>query len=354
MGNSDSIEPYTGNDDEFIQVTIVARKWKKNVYHLIDWSAKNYFDLYYPFPSPLAISDLTRKWLRIGRLVYYFLDGRTDITVPLSILRERALPFGTSSSSLQYEPDYLPANPDDYRLSHAHLPGCPPDIKVPIDFRDLHLHCSEIAAMEKKYPGLSGEVSEATTDSATVPEETNTTTPEPSKIKKESASYAYYAAVGSLFDKADSESVTSSSYVVNVTATGEKQLPPPLKMDNKSNSVAQDEKPKSTRQPKKLKQKTELPLNGGSVEPQISKEDHGVPIYLQLDEIVNKPNKGPKGMLRMGRSKWLAGVKSGKFPPPYDWGDRTNRWKLSDINLIIELMEKGETWADHIARTEKT
>jgi len=38
----------------------------------------------------------------------------------------------------------------------------------------------------------------------------------------------------------------------------------------------------------------------------------------------------------MAESTWWAGVKTGKFPKPVKLGARTSRWKISEINSLIE------------------
>jgi len=51
---------------------------------------------------------------------------------------------------------------------------------------------------------------------------------------------------------------------------------------------------------------------------------------LRIDEVLALTN--------IGKSSWLAGVKSGKFPKPIKLGERTTRWRLNDI---LELTIRG-------------
>ncbi len=43
----------------------------------------------------------------------------------------------------------------------------------------------------------------------------------------------------------------------------------------------------------------------------------------------------------VGKSTWWAGVKSGRFPPPYILGPRTTAWKREDIQALLDSVNKG-------------
>jgi prophage regulatory protein len=41
-------------------------------------------------------------------------------------------------------------------------------------------------------------------------------------------------------------------------------------------------------------------------------------------------------LIPIGKSSWWAGIKEGRFPPPYKLGPRTTAWKAQDIGDLIE------------------
>jgi prophage regulatory protein len=41
-------------------------------------------------------------------------------------------------------------------------------------------------------------------------------------------------------------------------------------------------------------------------------------------------------LIPIGKSSWWAGIKEGRFPPPYKLGPRTTAWKAQDIRDLIE------------------
>lgn len=45
----------------------------------------------------------------------------------------------------------------------------------------------------------------------------------------------------------------------------------------------------------------------------------------------------------VGRTTWLEGVKSGKYPKPVKLGERTVAWKVSDIQKLIASFNQGAT-----------
>ena len=59
------------------------------------------------------------------------------------------------------------------------------------------------------------------------------------------------------------------------------------------------------------------------------------------------PNANPKALLRLsqvlkripvGRSTWLAGVKTGRFPKPHRMGNRCTMWLSTDIDNLIDYL----------------
>jgi len=66
--------------------------------------------------------------------------------------------------------------------------------------------------------------------------------------------------------------------------------------------------------------------------------------YVRLAQIVG--TKSIAGLIPMGRSTWLAGVKDGRFPKPVKLGGRMTAWKVEDIREYIRKVNCGEKWSD--------
>ena len=62
--------------------------------------------------------------------------------------------------------------------------------------------------------------------------------------------------------------------------------------------------------------------------------------FLRLAQIVNHGKSSTPPLLPISRSSWLAGVKSGKYPPPVKIGVRMSAWRAQDIRKLIR--EIGE------------
>lgn len=58
--------------------------------------------------------------------------------------------------------------------------------------------------------------------------------------------------------------------------------------------------------------------------------------YLRIWQIVGDKKRGIEPLLPIGRSTWLAGVKSGKYPKPVKLGDKTTAWRKADIVALLE------------------
>jgi len=60
--------------------------------------------------------------------------------------------------------------------------------------------------------------------------------------------------------------------------------------------------------------------------------------FLRLWQIIGDKDKGAPALIPIGRTSFLNGVKSGKYPKPVKLGERTNAWTVESIRaLIIEL-----------------
>lgn len=57
--------------------------------------------------------------------------------------------------------------------------------------------------------------------------------------------------------------------------------------------------------------------------------------YLRIWQIVGDRKRGIEPLLPVGRSTFLAGVKSGKYPKPVKLGERTTAWRKADILALL-------------------
>lgn len=58
--------------------------------------------------------------------------------------------------------------------------------------------------------------------------------------------------------------------------------------------------------------------------------------YLRIWQIIGDKKRGIEPILPIGRSTFLAGVKSGKYPQPVKLGERTTAWKKTDIMALLD------------------
>lgn len=57
--------------------------------------------------------------------------------------------------------------------------------------------------------------------------------------------------------------------------------------------------------------------------------------FLRLSQIVGDKKTNTPALIPIGRTSFLNGVKSGKFPKPVKLGERTTAWKVQDIVALI-------------------
>ncbi|WP_340123845.1 AlpA family phage regulatory protein [Methylobacter svalbardensis] len=59
--------------------------------------------------------------------------------------------------------------------------------------------------------------------------------------------------------------------------------------------------------------------------------------YLRLWHVIGDPKATPPipALIPIGRTSFLNGVKSGKYPKPVKLGERTTAWKVEDIRALI-------------------
>jgi predicted DNA-binding transcriptional regulator AlpA len=62
--------------------------------------------------------------------------------------------------------------------------------------------------------------------------------------------------------------------------------------------------------------------------------------FLRIWQIIGNPKANPPipALIPIGRTSFLNGVKSGKYPKPVKLGERTTAWRVSDIRALIESM----------------
>ena len=56
--------------------------------------------------------------------------------------------------------------------------------------------------------------------------------------------------------------------------------------------------------------------------------------FLRLNQVLE--------LLPIGKSRFWAGIKSGRFPKPVKLGVRTSAWRREDIYALLEKFSKGE------------
>lgn len=71
----------------------------------------------------------------------------------------------------------------------------------------------------------------------------------------------------------------------------------------------------------------------------MSTTSHQIPEagFLRIWQIIGNPKAEPPtpALLPIGRTSFLNGVKSGKYPKPVKLGERTTAWKVEDIRALI-------------------
>jgi prophage regulatory protein len=60
--------------------------------------------------------------------------------------------------------------------------------------------------------------------------------------------------------------------------------------------------------------------------------------FVRLSQIIGDRKRGIPGVLPIGRTSFLNGVKSGKYPKPVKLGERTTAWRVEDIQSLINSL----------------
>ncbi len=57
--------------------------------------------------------------------------------------------------------------------------------------------------------------------------------------------------------------------------------------------------------------------------------------FVRIWQIVGNKKTNIPALIPIGRTTFLNGVKSGKYPKPVKLGERTTAWKVEDIRALI-------------------
>jgi predicted DNA-binding transcriptional regulator AlpA len=62
--------------------------------------------------------------------------------------------------------------------------------------------------------------------------------------------------------------------------------------------------------------------------------------FLKIHQIIGNPKAVPPvpALIPIGRTSFLNGVKSGKYPKPVKLGERSVAWRVDDVRAMIEKM----------------
>lgn len=127
-----------------------------------------------------------------------------------------------------------------------------------------------------------------------------------------------------------------------------RQQPPKRKSEKASATT-----PTSTKAATGMKTLLKSALVEGGYAELSSREQHsdnppkfgGLPLtgFVRLTTIIGDKKKGIPGVIPVGRSTWLEGVRSGRFAPAYKLGGCT-LWRAEDIRDLMKRIERGESF----------
>ena len=63
--------------------------------------------------------------------------------------------------------------------------------------------------------------------------------------------------------------------------------------------------------------------------------------FIRLKNIIGDKKENIPALIPVGRTTWLRGVKTGKYPQPVPLGERTVAWKAEEIRELIEKISRG-------------
>ena len=229
--------------------------------------------------------------------------------------------FTTINNDLSAK-EYIHTSPNVLNVDTFCYVPIRPDVMT-VNRSDLFLHRDEIVDMETKHPELVGAKFNPNSQEQKRAEQSNTS-------KASSDVSANSESVDMLLNNDASDSTSHSSIGLETAATLDKQLslPQEIIQDEESNLMTQAEKPTQTKQPKKRKDKSDLPTVGAVIEVvdsiSLVSDDKDIPLskrqiapgerYLSLWQIIGNNEKAITGIIPMSRTKWYGGIKDGIFP----------------------------------------
>lgn len=63
--------------------------------------------------------------------------------------------------------------------------------------------------------------------------------------------------------------------------------------------------------------------------------------FVRLKQILGDKKTNTPALIPIGRTSFLNGVKSGKYPKPVKLGERTTAWKVQDIRDLINSINQA-------------
>lgn len=327
---------------EYVPLAEVAKKWRHTEDELIQWAMqKTHFKLYYFKRSPLGLCH----WLIIGNELGCFLSGEDSVSckvlIPTNPINSLVPFVGTKCQPADLIPFILDTPVDLDEL--LDLSWFPEQI-VTVNRSDLHLHRDQIAKMEEIYPDLAGKPAKIETYSKL--EESNSAKPSDTSNGKSNIDINGKPVVH-LQSEDDSEVVSPSTLTREEVATIDNIPALPDDIANMSHSIAQSKKQNSAKLSKKKKEKTDkLDINRTVETPLAWKGDREpLPLKtladlqtrtLRLDDIIGNPKKGIPAIIRVSKSTWYAGVKSGLYPPSFELSPGCVAWRGADIYAFLK------------------
>ncbi len=64
--------------------------------------------------------------------------------------------------------------------------------------------------------------------------------------------------------------------------------------------------------------------------------------FLRIWQIVGNSKTNTPALIPIGRTTFLNGVKSGKYPKPVKLGERTTAWRVEDIRALVEQLGQSQ------------
>ena len=75
----------------------------------------------------------------------------------------------------------------------------------------------------------------------------------------------------------------------------------------------------------------------------MSKPSHHLPEtgFLRIWQIIGNKKTNTPALIPIGRTSFLTGVKSGRYPKPIKLGERTTAWRVEDIRELIYSLNQA-------------